>query len=167
VAHRPPGAAGGFPGSRSAVVIGLGLIGRQVASRLETLGVDVSLVDLSPVNLQPLAQLGFATRVGDASDPSVLREVGADRAAIVVVTVPNDEAAAKVLASVRALNKDAAILVRCRYQTSVSKLRRMGADEAVSEEAVASGPLLRLCEERVARLNASAGAGSFAGSSRS
>ena len=56
-----------------ALVVGAGPIGGRIATRLETMGIDLALLDLSPINLHPFAQQGFATLAGDAIDPRVLR----------------------------------------------------------------------------------------------
>lgn len=134
-----------------ALVIGIGPIGRQIASRLETMGIDVCLLDLSPINLHPFAQQGFPTVAGDARDAQVLRRAGAEQRHLVVVAVPDDETANAVVRNVRAINPIAAIFVRCRFQLNVEGLTEAGADAVVSEEAEASGALLRLCEEAVRR----------------
>lgn len=131
---------------RRAVVIGLGPIGTQVASRLETRGMDVHLVDLSPVNLHPYAQEGFSTVAGDATDLEVLRRAGVERCSLAVVTVPKDQTARQVVAALRRLNPTCTVLVRCRYQASIAELKRAGANAVISEEAEASAGLLRLLE---------------------
>ena len=105
--------------SAGAVVVGLGPIGSQVASRLETAGMAVSLIDLSPVNLHPFAQQGFATVAGDASDPDVLARSVAAHCELAVVTVPHDPAARQIVAALRRLSPRCRILVRCRYRASV------------------------------------------------
>lgn len=132
-----------------ALVIGIGPIGRQIASRLEIMGVDVCLVDLSPINLHPFAQQGFHTIAGDARDPEVLRRANADRFRLAVVSVPDDEVANRIVRVLRELNRKAAILVRCRYQGNIVHAIKAGATAVVSEEAEASGALLRRCERIV------------------
>jgi CPA2 family monovalent cation:H+ antiporter-2 len=134
----PPQAGG------RAVVIRLGPIGAQVASRLETSGIDVCLVDLSPVNLHPFAQEGFHTVAGDATDTDVLRRAGLRQCGLAVVTVPKDQAARQIVAAIRRLNRTCRVLVRCRYRGNVAGLRQAGADAVVSEEEEASAGLLRL-----------------------
>jgi CPA2 family monovalent cation:H+ antiporter-2 len=145
-----------LPPVRRAVVIGLGPIGAQVASRLETTGVDPCLVDLSPVNLHPYAQQGFHTVAGDATDPEVLRRACMADCSLAVVTVPKDQTARQIVAAIRRLNRDCRVLVRCRYQGNLGDLKRAGADAVISEEAEASARLLRLLES----LDAPAGKGS-------
>jgi CPA2 family monovalent cation:H+ antiporter-2 len=117
-----------------AVVIGIGPIGSQTASQLELKGYDVCLIDLSAVNLHRFAQQGFRTVVGDASVRSVLEGADVPHSSLVVVTVPEDHAAMRIVSAARRLNKQAIILVRCRFQASLTKLRTLGATDAFSEE---------------------------------
>jgi CPA2 family monovalent cation:H+ antiporter-2 len=132
---------------RQAVVIGAGPVGRQVTSRLETSGTDVCLVDLSPINLHGFAQEGFRTVAGDATDDSVLKLARIETAFLTVVCVPQDESALLAVRRVRALNSGGRILVRCRYQANVAKLREAGADRVVSEEAEVGNALLRTLQQ--------------------
>ena len=132
--------------AQRALVVGVGPMGAAVASQFELQGLDVCLVDLSPVNLHRFAQQGFRTVAGDAGDEEILRHAGVQSCQVAVVTVPDDRIAAQVVGLVRRLNPRARILVRCRYQGSLAVLRRAGANTAVSEEAEAAGALLRLLE---------------------
>ena len=139
-----------LPGAtRRAIVVGLGVIGRNIASALEATGLDVCCVDLSPVNLHPFAQAGFRTTAGDASDPDVWQHADLAHASLVVVTVPNDGDALQVAKTVRGLNPRVSLLVRCRYQENQSALKRAGADTVVSEEAKTSGTMVELCQQIV------------------
>jgi len=131
----------------SAVVVGIGPMGGQIASRLETMGVDLALVDLSPVNLHAYAQAGFNTFAGDARDLAMLKRAGAETRKLAVVCVPVDEIALDVVKSLREINRTATIIVRCRFQSFVTRLRRAGANIVVSEEMETAGPLLKRCEE--------------------
>lgn len=130
-----------------AVVIGIGPIGSQAASRLELSGIDVCLIDFSPLNLQPFAQQGFHTTAGDACDPEVLARANTQEAHLVVVTVPADPTAIDVVTSIREMNSTCRILVRCRYQTNMSAIRKAGATTVISEEVEASVAFSRLLDE--------------------
>lgn len=135
--------------TQHAIVIGIGPIGRQVASRLEIMGVDVCLVDQSPINLHAFAQQGFHTVAGDARDPQVLHRARAAHCGLVVVSVPDDEVASQTVRALRGLNPSAAVVVRCRYQGNIGRTQRAGANAVISEAAEASGALLRWCERFV------------------
>lgn len=126
-----------------AVVIGAGPIGRRISSQLETMGRDVCLVDLSPVNLQAFAQAGFRVIAGDASDDQILSLAGADQSGVIVVCVPADDTAVAVVTAITRLNPNAYVLVRCRYQSNVTRLTRAGADDVVTEESEATLGLLK------------------------
>lgn len=132
--------------SKEALVIGLGPIGRQAASQLEIMGVDVCLVDLSPVNLHAYAQQGFRTVSGDGRDQDVLDRANAAHAQIAVVCVPDDQIAAQIVKTLRAVNSRCSVVVRCRYQVTESLLRRAGAQTVVIEETEASMAVRRLLE---------------------
>lgn len=129
-----------------AIVAGVGPVGRQIASRLEMGGVDVCLVDRSAVNLHPFAQQGFHTVAGDARDVEVLRRAHVERCRLIVVCVPDDDEAVAIASVGRKINPDAAIVVRCRYQASVERASRAGANVVVTEEAEAAGALLAHCQ---------------------
>ncbi len=132
-----------------ALVVGVGTIGRQVASRLEIMGADVCLVDLSPINLHAYAQQGFHTVAGDARDDGVLRRARAERCKLVVVALANDELTRRVVALLRELNPRAVILARCHYLASSDALVKAGATTVVSEEAQTANALLRECENHL------------------
>jgi CPA2 family monovalent cation:H+ antiporter-2 len=131
---------------KRAIVIGIGPIGGQIASRLETMGVDLAMLDLSPVNLHAYAQLGFETFAGDARDPEVLTRVQIQDRDLAVVCVPKDDWALEIVKALRQANPKLAIIVRCRYQFSSKRLLKAGALSTVSEEQEAAGPLMHQCE---------------------
>jgi CPA2 family monovalent cation:H+ antiporter-2 len=133
-----------LPALQEATLIGLGPIGRQVASQLEIMGIDVCLIDSNPVNLHAYAQQGFRTISGDASDPDVLERSDAAHSRLAVVCVPEDRVALQIVKSLRRLNASCNIVVRCRYEANAHGLKKAGASAVVSEEAQASEALLRV-----------------------
>ncbi|TWT55390.1 Inner membrane protein YbaL [Thalassoglobus neptunius] len=132
---------------RRAIVVGAGPIGKQVTSRLETMGHDVCLVYLSSINLYPFAQLGFRTVAGDAAQAEILELALVRTTGLIVVCVPSDEMSIQIVQMVRKLNSNCFVLVRCRYQGTVPKLKKVGAERVVSEEMLASLALLDALEK--------------------
>ncbi len=130
-----------------AVVVGMGPVGRAVASRLETLGHEICAIDLNPLNLQAFAQYGIATVAGDAESLDVLKAAGIDRAEIAMVCVPVDEVAIRTTAAIRAANAKIQIVVRCRYARNQSALKKAGADHVFSEEAHTASELVRIVDK--------------------
>ena len=132
---------------RQAVVIGAGPIGRQATSRLELTGKEVCLVDISPINLQDFAMAGFRTVAGDATDQATLELASAADACLAVVSVPDDDAALRIVRALRKINSTCSVVVRCRFQANVAGLKASGADVVVSEEFEASNALLRILDD--------------------
>lgn len=132
------------PAPQEAIVIGLGPIGRRAASQLEIMGIDVCLVDLSPVNLHAYVQQGFRTVSGDAADPEVLERADAAHSRLAVVCVPEDQVAFRIVKTLQRLNPACHIVVRCRYESNTPLLEKAGASAVISEEAEASVALRRL-----------------------
>ena len=134
------------PVPREAIVIGLGPVGRQSASQLEIMGIDVCLIDANPVNLHAYAQQGFRTVSGDARDLAVLDRADAARSRLAIVCVPDDRVAYHIVKAFHRVCPACTLIVRCRYQSNMPGLRKAGATEVISEEAEASVALLRLLE---------------------
>lgn len=136
--------------TKQALVIGMGPVGQAVASRLESLGYQICVVDLNPLNLQTFAQFGIATVAGDAETPQVLRAAGVEDASVAVVCVPVDEVAIRTTTAIRKINPHLRIVVRCRYARQVSVLTKAGADYVFSEEAHAAIQLVQRIEQSAA-----------------
>ncbi|MDH3719854.1 MAG: cation:proton antiporter, partial [Planctomycetota bacterium] len=141
VASQPYASARGL---QNVLVVGAGPVGRRVASQLESLGRDVCVIDLSPLNLQAFAQAGFRTVAGDATGREILDRAGAGEIQLAIVCVSADEAALQVVRAVRDINSACPIIVRCRYQETVEALHKHGATEVVSEEQQAAEQIARL-----------------------
>lgn len=130
-----------------AVVIGAGPTGAAVASQLETTGHDVCLIDLSPINLHPFAQQGMRTIAADAADETVLRRAGADEAAVIVICVPDDATAVRIVRIVRQQNAAGRITVSCRWNSGIATLTRAGATEVVAQEQEAALAVMKMLSD--------------------
>ncbi len=131
---------------RLAIIVGMGPVGRAVASRLETLGHEICAIDLNPLNLQAFAQFGITTVAGDAESPEVLRAANVQRAEIAIVCVPVDEVAIRATVAIRKANPDIQIVVRCRYAHHTATIKKAGASHVFSEEAHAAIELVRIVD---------------------
>ena len=72
---------------------------------------------------------------GDSSHHEILAHVLAADARAFVVTIPDPEAAISTCHQIRAVNRDAIIVVRGRYARRLPELESAGADHVLSEEA--------------------------------
>ncbi len=117
-----------------AIVVGLGPIGKQITEFLAGSNVELCLVDTNPGNFQDLAQAGYQTIVGDASEIRTLNLAGVKQAHLVVITIPNDVFATDTIRAIRQLTQECSVVARCRYKAFVAELERAGADMVVCEE---------------------------------
>jgi len=74
------------------VILGAGRVGASVAESLVSEQNDITVIDTDPVRLAELQdRLDLRTVVGNAAQPSTLRDAGADDADMVIATTQSDE----------------------------------------------------------------------------
>ena len=118
---------------RHVIVAGYGRVGRAIALMLEEIGIPFVVLeqDLRRVPTGPRERRKVF--FGDGSDPRVLRSVATDRAAALVVTLDRPAAAERLVAAVRPLYPDIAIVARGHDGEASARLRMLGATVVVPE----------------------------------
>ncbi|HEX4866752.1 MAG TPA: potassium channel protein [Acidimicrobiales bacterium] len=114
------------------IVCGWGRVGRSIANEVTAAGRPVVVVEREP----DAVPAGIPTVVGDATEDSVLRAAGIDRAAALVAAVDSDSANSFITLGARALKPSLFIVARARSEESVEKLRRAGADRVVNPQVI-------------------------------
>jgi CPA2 family monovalent cation:H+ antiporter-2 len=120
--------------ARHIVVVGAGLNGTNVARVLQETRVPYVVVDVDPERVAEARREGLRTVRADATGAEGLEAAGVSRAVGVVVTIPDPDAARRVVRLCRLKNPDARVIVRTRYIREVDALRALGADEVIPEE---------------------------------
>jgi CPA2 family monovalent cation:H+ antiporter-2 len=82
--------------------------------------------------------------VGDARDPVVLGQAEIHRASIIVVAIPDEEAALQATRVARHLNATAKIITRCHFTSAGFQAKDAGADEVVVAETVVATHMRQL-----------------------
>lgn len=123
------------------LVVGLGPAGRQVVQTLVSNRLEPVLVDINPNSREYARQHNLRLHLGDASHEEVLVHAGLTGVCMVVVTVPDPQAAARIVTMIRRLRPRIPIAVRCRYNRHMEDLKKAGADIVVDEE-VTMGDML-------------------------
>jgi CPA2 family monovalent cation:H+ antiporter-2 len=119
---------------RHIVVVGAGLNGTNVARVLAETRIPYVVIDLDPDRTAEARHEGLRTVRADATGVEGLEAAGVARALGVVVTIPDPDAARRVVRLCRQKNPAARIIVRTRYIREVEALRAVGADEVIPEE---------------------------------
>lgn len=114
------------------VICGAGRIGQTVAEELISRGVPFVILERSEEARLRAEELGFLTVLGDATEDHALRAAGVGRARGLVAVVTEDADNLYITLSARQLNPQLFIIARGESPDSEAKLRRAGADRAVS-----------------------------------
>jgi CPA2 family monovalent cation:H+ antiporter-2 len=120
------------------VICGFGRVGSAVGEALETFDVPYGVIERDPDIAGDLRARGVACLFGDASHQDLLRQAGAGRAALAVVTLPQIEAARLTVRAIRRLNRPLPVLARAHGRAEAEHLREDGANEVIQPELEAS-----------------------------
>ena len=74
------------------VILGAGTVGYQIASWLSSSGVEITVIEKDPVNIQQVQDgLGSVVVAGDGTDVETLDKAGVRRADLFVATLGHDD----------------------------------------------------------------------------
>lgn len=123
------------------LIIGFGPAGKEAAHIAQLAGLKVQVIEMNPASVRRAIRADIPAMVGDATQPEILEHANLKDAVGVVVALPDTDAAIAAVTHIRALNTDALIVVRARYERRANEIREAGADHVLAEE-TAIGSLL-------------------------
>lgn len=115
------------------VVAGFGQVGKAVARHLYAQHVPILVLDLHPKQVVASRTRGLPVFYGDAARLDILRAAGLDRAAALVVALPEVELVEQVTSVARRSFPHLQIFARVPDSESVSRLRKAGANAVAIE----------------------------------
>lgn len=120
------------------IVVGFGLAGRYVADLLDGANTPYTIIERNPTTVATQRALGRNIVEGCATDAETLAKAGVNTAAIVALTIPDEEAVLKATALTRRLRPEVYIIARTNYSSKGMRASQLGADAVVkAEQAVA------------------------------
>ncbi len=120
------------------IIAGFGPPGRWVAEIFQRHKIEFVVVDLNETTVRNQARLGIPAIAGNIAEPEVLKEAGIERAAFLLLTIPDEKAVVEATRIARQLNPDVYIVARTTHTSTGMAARKMGANEVVkAEQAVA------------------------------
>ncbi len=125
------------------LVAGFGRVGQTVSRLLDEQKVPYIALDLDPVRVRDCRARGQPVVYGDATRADVLARLGADRAAALVVTLDNPDAARRAVGGVRRAWPHLKLFVRAHDDRHLAELKALGADDVVPETLESSLTLAR------------------------
>lgn len=117
-----------------AIVVGVGLVGRQAKQQLEGLNYEVNLIDQNFINLHDFSSKGIQTVIGDAREYDVLSRANIQHCDILTICVTEDAVSEDIIRNVRGFNRDIMVVSYCRYIENIEKIKLAGANKVISKE---------------------------------
>jgi CPA2 family monovalent cation:H+ antiporter-2 len=138
-----PAASARPPHAGHVVLCGFGRVGSAVGEAFDTFGLPYTVVERNPDVVRALRGRGVPCIYGDAGQPAVLHAAGVEQAALVVVGLPDADAAAAATRTARALNPRAPLIARAHRTHEADELLRRGATAVVRPELEAAATVIR------------------------
>jgi voltage-gated potassium channel len=115
------------------IVCGLGRMGDTICEYLQQRGKPFVVIDNNESRLNEICGGdGWNYIHGDATDDSILKSAGIDRAKSLASVLPTDADNVYVILSARLLNQNVQIVARAGNEKAVEKMERAGASRVIS-----------------------------------
>ncbi len=126
------------------IVAGYGRMGRSVCEYLQQSNAPLVVIDQNSDHTALAEQKGFLYVLGDASDETILRSAGIDRAKGLVAALTGDAENVFVTLVARDLNKKLFIAARAETVDSEPRLLRAGANKAICPHVIGARRLANI-----------------------
>lgn len=113
------------------IICGYGRIGQILARRLYKIQQPFVIVDNNGDRVAMAESKGYLTKLGSASDETILQAVGIDRAKALATVLPDDAINVFITLTAREMNANLIILARGEYPSTEKKLKLAGANRVI------------------------------------
>ena len=110
------------------IIIGYGRFGQIVGRLLTVNGIQTTILDHDPENIEFLRKFGWKVFYGDASDMEILESAGASKARLIVLAVDDPENTLKTAKRIRETFPDLKIFARARDRRHAYELSKIGVE---------------------------------------
>lgn len=119
------------------IVCGVGRTGTRIVEEFVRTETPFVVIEHDPEQIEHILTLGDVLYVEqDATEDGALREAGIDRAQGLIAALGEDKDNVFIVLSARSLNPDLHIIARVSESENEDKLRRAGADDVISPNAI-------------------------------
>ncbi|EOR24968.1 Ktr system potassium uptake protein A [bioreactor metagenome] len=119
---------------KSILVIGMGILGKHLASKMQELGNDVMIVDKSDEVIQELSPIFKDSFVGDCTKEGVLRSLGVNNFDYCFVAIGEDFYASLEITSILKELGAKFVVSKAKRERQTEFLKKVGADEVFYPE---------------------------------
>jgi Kef-type K+ transport system membrane component KefB/Trk K+ transport system NAD-binding subunit len=113
------------------ILFGYNRIGFSVLKSLQKTRKKYLVVDFNPDTTRKLQQKGINTIYGDADDTEFLRDIGVDKAKLVLSTIPDYEINLLILNDIRKTNQKSIVILTAHQIADALKFYSLGADYVI------------------------------------
>ncbi|MDD3369484.1 MAG: TrkA family potassium uptake protein [Lachnospiraceae bacterium] len=132
---------------KSILIIGLGRLGRHLATKMQQLGNEVMVIDQEASIVEGLSVTFTDANIGDCTNENVIRALGVNNFDICFVTIGDDFQSSLVITSLLKKYNAKMVVAKAKQDIQADLLRKIGADEVVYPE-------LEVAEKLAVRYNA-------------
>jgi voltage-gated potassium channel len=118
------------------ILCGYGRVGQHIANDLNDANTNFVVIERDPVNADRAEAAGYATIKADATQDETLKSANIEKARGLVSALSTDAENLYITLTARELCPHLFIVSRCDSEESASKLRRAGADRAISPHSI-------------------------------
>ena len=119
---------------KSILVIGMGRLGRHLATTMIDLGNEVMVIDKDPEVIESLSPVHGDANIGDCTNENVIMALGVDSFDICFVTIDSDFQSSLVVTSLLKTHGAKLIVSTAKRDIQADLLKKIGADEVVYPE---------------------------------
>jgi len=120
------------------IILGFGAGGRQLARAAKAADIPYVILEMNPDTVRNERKKGEPIHFGDASKPGVLAHIGVHAAKALAVVISDAAAARRTVEIARFENPALYIVARTRFNSEISALLDLGANDVIAEEFEAS-----------------------------
>ena len=121
-------------GQRHVVVVGCGRVGGHIVDVLGSVAVPRLVLESDAEKVDELHRRRIPVLFGDAANSDILKVARLEKARALVVTIPDEAAAALVVAGAKQLAPDLPVVARASTQSGVRHLGTLGARDVIHPE---------------------------------
>lgn len=129
---------GDFKVSDHVIIVGFGLKGQQLARVLDASKIQYVVIDNDPLTVRTESKNGRHILYGDATNQELLQHAGINTARVLALTIADQGTARRATALAQETNASLHIIACAEEMLDVTSLLKVGADEVVPEDLVAS-----------------------------
>jgi Kef-type K+ transport system membrane component KefB len=146
---------------RIAIVAGYGTVGQAAVYELETAGYECTIVELNAFTVRRLLAQQKNIIYGDISNPEIQEAADVTDAKLLVITVPDDDAAVAAVGFSKQQHPHVRVAVRTHFPGAGERARAAGADIVVVDETATASEML----QQIKKIDSPPGTGQSSSSS--